>query len=67
MGIPQKIMVDAATAAKMMDMSIEDFRGLVEIDVLPPARMLGSLERWSVDDLRAIATGEALDNGRMSW
>lgn len=67
MGISQKIMVDEAGAAKMMDMRLEEFRALVESDVLPPARMLGSLERWSVDDLRAIATGEVLDSGRMDW
>lgn len=67
MGISQNIMVDVRGAAKLMDMRTEEFLRLVESGVLPRAMKLGSLERWSVDDLRSIATGKILDNARMEW
>lgn len=67
MGISQNIMVDVRGAAKLMDMRTEEFLALVETGVLPRAKRLGSLERWSVDDLRAIATGELVDKSRMEW
>ncbi|WP_170759909.1 hypothetical protein [Ruegeria lacuscaerulensis] len=48
------------TAAKLLDMTAKEFRELVDNGALPPPKTLaGGLERWNVQDLCAIANGDA--------
>ena len=50
------------SAAQLLDMTPRDFRELVEAGHLPRGREIApGLIRWSVDDLRRVATGEASD------
>lgn len=46
--------VREATAAKMLDMPVAEFRRLVAADALPPPCQLGGHERWRVKDIEAI-------------
>lgn len=55
------------TAAKILDMTPGEFRGLVDGGHLPGPRDLGGLERWDVEELVRVASGEALDGGPMEW
>ncbi len=50
------LFVRAATAARMLDMSVPEFRLLVAEGALPPPCRL---DRWDVEQLRAIMRGEA--------
>jgi predicted DNA-binding transcriptional regulator AlpA len=61
MGIPTPILAKAQTAARLLDMSLGEFRDLVDAGSLPmPIRVGGKLDRWPVDQLKAIASGEML-------
>ncbi|ESQ76919.1 hypothetical protein AEYBE204_18760 [Asticcacaulis sp. YBE204] len=45
-----------------MDMSVSEFRSLVEAGSLPRGREIApGFVRWVVDDLRLIASGRAAD------
>lgn len=47
--------VREATAARMLDMTLKDFRHLVQIGALPaPVDLPGKILRWRVSDLKAI-------------
>ena len=48
-------------AAKLLDMSQSEFRGLVSVGALPPPIDFNGLQRWRVADLEAIADGTILD------
>ncbi|WP_280322696.1 helix-turn-helix transcriptional regulator [Sulfitobacter faviae] len=48
-----------ATAAKMLDMPLAEFRRLVAADALPPPCQLGGRERWRVKDIEAILNNSA--------
>lgn len=49
-----------ANAAAYLDLPVTRFRKLVSSGAFPgPVRLADNLERWRVDDLRAILTGEA--------
>lgn len=50
------LFVRASTAARMLDMSVPEFRRLVAEGALPPPCRL---DRWDVEQLRAIMRGEA--------
>lgn len=55
------------TAAKLLDMPLKDFRGLVDAGALPkPIKIGGKFERWPVKELEAIRTGRAMD-GDFEW
>lgn len=51
--------VREATAAKMLDMPVAEFRRLVAADALPPPCRVGGHERWRVKDIEAILNGGA--------
>lgn len=63
------IFVAEANAAKLLDLRSSEFRQLVEAGHLPKAReIIPGLKRWSVEDLRCIASGEAADEmGDVEW
>lgn len=56
------------TAARLLDMTPAEFRGLVEGGHLPGPRMIGGLARWDMAELRRIITGEAAEGlGDVRW
>lgn len=58
----QPILATEATAAKLLDLSLDDFRRLVEAGHLPRGREIApGLVRWPVDELRRITDGRAAD------
>jgi hypothetical protein len=50
------------TAARMLDMKPAEFRRLVEEGALPPPV---KFDRWSVEELKRIMSGEAAKFGRL--
>ncbi|TCP58748.1 hypothetical protein EV663_11714 [Rhodovulum bhavnagarense] len=55
----QRLAVRDITAAQMLDMPPTQFRRLVADGALPPPTRIAGLERWRVDQLQAILSGEA--------
>lgn len=61
------IFASEATAAKLLDMKPAEFRDLVSKGHLPRGReIVPGVVRWPVDDLRKIASGQAIDGG-IDW
>ena len=48
-------------AAKMLSLSVKEFKRLVGLGVLPAPIFLGREERWVVDDLKAILRGDNVE------
>ena len=68
MGDFRSLFAGATKAAKLLDMKPKEFRELVRDGVLPPPCRLGEFERWDVEQLKAIASGEAADAvGQIEW
>lgn len=63
------LFVAEATAARLLDLPVWKFRELVESRHLPRGREIApGVVRWSADDLRRIASGEAIDGmGDVRW
>lgn len=62
------ILAGRTRAARLLDLKPSEFDRLVESSALPGPRKLGGLERWSVDELRAVAAGSAVDGlGDVQW
>ena len=53
------IAVSAKSAAALLDMSHAKFCELVRSGALPTSKMIGDLERWEVQEIRAIISGDA--------
>lgn len=67
MSVPTPILASEVSAAKLLDMKPNDFRALVAAGVLPRGREIApGFVRWSVDELRRIANGEAAQ-GSYEW
>ena len=61
------IFASETTAAKLLDMKPTEFRALVSRGLLPKGReIVPGVVRWPVDDLRKIASGQAIDGG-IDW
>lgn len=63
------ILASETSAAKLLDLKPDEFRRLVEAGHLPrPREIAPGLVRWSVDDLRRIVNGEAIEGmGDVAW
>ena len=63
------IFATEASAARLLDMKPAEFRALVEAGHLPRGREIApGVVRWSADDLRRIASGDAVDGmGDVRW
>jgi hypothetical protein len=62
------ILATARTAARLLDMKEARFRELVRGGHLPAPRDFAGEERWCVDTLRRIASGEASEGlGEVKW
>lgn len=61
--------VSEAGAARLLDMKPGEFRELVNAGHVPGGREIApGFVRWSVDDLRRIANGDAVDGmGDVQW
>ena len=61
MTTPAPIFARDRTAAKLLDMTLGEFRDLVSAGSLPkPVRIGGKHDRWPVDQLQAISSGAAM-------
>ncbi len=59
---PAPLFASEASAARLLDMKPAEFRSLVEAGHLPRGREIApGIIRWPVDDLRRIASGEAVE------
>lgn len=69
MTAPSPIFASETTAAKLLDMKPGEFRALVEAGHLPRGREIApGLVRWSVDEMRRIAAGQAAEGmGGVQW
>lgn len=63
---PTPIFAAEDTAARLCDMTAEEFRRLVEAGHLPPPRVIGKLRRYDVEELRRVIRGEAAAEA-LSW
>ncbi|MEQ5870027.1 hypothetical protein J4E08_08945 [Sagittula sp. NFXS13] len=62
------ILASERSAAKLLDMKPSDFRALVDNGVLPKPAEFGGFERWDVEQLRAIASGDLANGaGVIEW
>lgn len=69
MGRDTPILASEERAARLLDLSPKQFRSMVDGGHLPKGREIApGLVRWVVDDLRRIATGNAVDGmGDIRW
>lgn len=69
MTAPRPIFASETTAAALLDMKPGEFRALVEAGHLPRGREIApGMVRWSVDEMRQIASGQAVDGmGGVQW
>ncbi|WP_208353120.1 hypothetical protein [Pseudaestuariivita rosea] len=62
------ILASERSAAKLLDMKPSQFLALVDEGVLPKPVNIGGLDRWDVEQLRAIASGNmANEPGIIEW
>lgn len=61
------LFVNERSAAHLLDMKAAEFRALVQAEHLPKPRQIGGHERWDVEALRNIASGEMAERGGMDW
>lgn len=59
MSFMQLIAVREKKAASMLDMTVDQFRALVEQGALPAPITIGEHQRWRVDQLNAILDGKS--------
>lgn len=68
MNRPTPILASEKTAAALLDMKPAEFRSLVSEGVLPKPAEIGGFTRWDVEQLQAIARGDAADGmGQIEW
>lgn len=58
MAVLAPILANERSAAKLLDMKPAEFRNLVDEGHLPKPRLIAGFERWDVEDLRLIASGD---------
>lgn len=67
MTISAPILASETSAARLLDMKLAEFRALVEAGHLPRGREIApGVLRWVTEDLRRIASGDAIDGG-IDW
>ncbi len=68
MPAPAPIFANERSAARLLDMKPAEFAQLVDTGHLPRPRKIGHMNRWDVDELRRIITGEAAEGmGDVKW
>ena len=61
MTAPNPIAVSDKTAAKMFEIPHAEFRRLVDEGLLPRPVKLGQHERWKVEDLERVMSGQSTE------
>lgn len=61
------LFVSKRSAAQLLDMRPAEFQALLEAGHIPKPRQIGRHERWDVEELRKIASGEMAETGGMEW
>ncbi len=56
---PAPIFATETTAARLCEMTAEEFRQAVAAGYLPPPLAIGKLRRFDVEELRRVIRGEA--------
>lgn len=65
---PTPIMADERTAAELLCMKPSEFIAAVKAGHLPSARtIMPGVDRWPVDELRRIGSGDAIEGGAIPW
>lgn len=65
---PAPLFVCHAKAAQLLDVKPAEFLGLVADGHLPKGKEIApGYVRWSVDDLRLIGSGGAVEGGGIQW
>ena len=59
--------ISERNTALLLDMMTAEFRALRNAGYLPKPRRIGGNERWDVEALRKIASGEMAETGSMEW
>ncbi|MVO14832.1 hypothetical protein [Parasedimentitalea huanghaiensis] len=68
MGKLTPLAVGERNAAKLMDMTLPEFKSLVKCGSLPaPVQIAQGPQRWRVADLDAILNGEAMNSEQITW
>lgn len=68
MPAPAPIFANQRSAARLLDMKPAEFTQLADTGHLPRPRKIGNMNRWDVDELRRIITGEATEGmGDVKW
>lgn len=69
MSVSAPIFASELSAARLLDMQLEEFRALVQAGHLPRGRQIApGVHRWSTEELRRIASGEAAEGmGGVQW
>lgn len=69
MGRDIPILASEERAAKLLDLNLKQFRAMVQGGHLPRGKEIApGFVRWPVDDLRRIASGDAVDGmGDVNW
>lgn len=64
MKAPVILYANESNTAKMFDLTLTEFRSLVQNGYLPPGRRIApGLIRWSVHEMQSVADGSAQDGG----
>lgn len=57
---PEKLLVPAAEAARMLSMGRSTFWNKVKLNELPPPIKIAGITRWRVSDLRSFVAGVSI-------
>ena len=63
----EPLFVTAFTGARLLDMTIGEFKSLVAAGVLPPPRIIGPFERYDVEDIKTAIRRDKSGDDRMNW
>lgn len=65
---PEPIFAGEAMAARLLDMSVNEFLNHVEEGHIPAAtEILPGAFRWRVEELKQLADGNLIDGGEVQW
>ena len=64
---PEPLFATAATAARLLEMTLDQFNELVAAGYLPRPHRIGTLERFDVAQLQSAIRGDLIGGGEMEW
>jgi len=63
---PDPIFASEASAARLLDLRLAEFRALVDAGHLPGPLYIGAVQRFDVEELRRVVRGQAVSEG-IAW